>query len=162
MFLARSMTAKGDLSWLQGVSGLFVKPARLQIAALCVRPGIAENEILLVTTRDTGRLILPKGWPEKDKPAFRTATLEAYEEAGIVGETETRPMGSFRSFKGLSNGLKIRTKVLVFRIDFEKQLKSFPEKGQRKAMWVPLSEAIVHADEPALKRFLHRHRAKIG
>ncbi|GAB2187194.1 NUDIX hydrolase [Roseibium sp. LAB1] len=160
MGFAKALTA-WDASWLHGIAGLFVKPLRLQIAALCVREGKAEPEILLVSTRDTGRFILPKGWPEKDKPAFETALIEAYEEAGIVGKADPRAIGSFRSFKGLADGLKIRTKVVVFKIRFEKQLKEFPELGQRKRVWLPLSKAIEAADEPALRRFLRRHKSQI-
>jgi len=160
MGVAKAITAQ-DFSWLHGLAGLFVKPVRLQIAALCVRPGEREPEILLVSTRDTGRLILPKGWPEQDKPACETASIEAYEEAGILGKTDVRPIGSFRSYKGLSSGLKIRTKVLVFKVRFETQLKDFPEIGQRKRLWLPLSEAIDAVDEPALGRFLRRNRAAI-
>ncbi|QFT32488.1 NUDIX hydrolase [Roseibium porphyridii] len=150
-----------DSSWLQGLAGLFFKPARLQIAALCVRPGESEPEILLVSTRDTGRMILPKGWPETDKSASETASIEAYEEAGVMGSAETRPLGSFRSFKGLASGLKIRTKVLVFKVRFEKQLQDFPEIGQRKCVWSPVSEAMKLADEASLRRFLRRHRSEI-
>ncbi|WP_428688397.1 NUDIX hydrolase [Roseibium sp.] len=160
MGFARSTTVP-DFSWLQGLGGLFVKPARLQIAALCVRPGGTEPEVLLVSTRDSGRYILPKGWPEKDKPAWDTAVIEAYEEAGIVGEVDRRPIGSFRSYKGVSKGLKIRTKVLVYKVRFEKQLKEFPETGQRKCVWLPVSKAIEKVDEPALKRFLRRHKSDI-
>jgi 8-oxo-dGTP pyrophosphatase MutT (NUDIX family) len=161
MSFARSIKAH-DASWLQGISGLFLKPARLQIAALCVRPGEAENEILLVSTRDTGRMILPKGWPEKNKQAYETAVIEAYEEAGVVGRAEPRSLGSFRAYKGLADGLKVRTKVLVFKLQFEKQLKKYPELGQRTCVWAPVSEAIEMADEKGLKRFLHRHRTEIG
>jgi 8-oxo-dGTP pyrophosphatase MutT (NUDIX family) len=114
-----------------------------------------------VSTRDTGRLILPKGWPEKDKPASETAIIEAYEEAGIVGTVDPQPLGSFRSYKGLSSGLKIRTKVLVFKVRCERQLNEYPELGQRKRLWLPLGEAIEKADEPALRRFLRRHRSAI-
>ncbi|POF27713.1 NUDIX hydrolase [Roseibium marinum] len=160
MGFARSISLQ-DVSWLQGLGGLFVKPARLQIAALCFRPSDTEPEILLVSTRDTGRLILPKGWPEKDKPAHQTAVIEAYEEAGVVGKAHPRSMGSFRSFKGLSDGLKVRTKVLVFKIRFEKQLEDFPEIGQRRCIWLPLSEAVEAADEASLKRFLRRNRSEI-
>lgn len=161
MSFASSLVAH-DGSWLQRISGLLIKPARLQIAALCVRPGDAENEILLVSTRDTGRMILPKGWPEKDRHAHEIAALEAYEEAGVVGTAETRPMGTFRSFKGLSDGSKIRTKVRVFKLTFEKQLKDYPEVGQRRRIWMPVSEAIETVDEPTLKRFLKNHRNAIG
>jgi len=160
MGFARSISVQ-ETWWLQGLGGLFVKPPRLQIAALCFRPGKDEPEILLVSTRDTGRLILPKGWPEKDKPAYETAVVEAYEEAGVRGKADPRPMGSFRSFKGLADGLKIRTKVLVFKIRFEKQLDDFPEVGQRQCVWLPLSEAIEAADEATLRRFLRRHRPEI-
>jgi len=161
MAIAKAISAQ-NVSWLHGLAGLFVKPPRLQIAALCYRRGDKEPEVLLVSTRDSGRLILPKGWPEKDKPAFETALLEVYEEAGVIGKADPRPMGSFRSFKGLADGLRIRTKVLVFKILFEKQLKDFPEAGQRERVWLPISEAIEAADEPALKRFLRRHRSHIG
>ncbi|MET1415319.1 NUDIX hydrolase [Roseibium sp. HPY-6] len=161
MSLAKSYTA-GDATWLQSFVGLFFKPARLQIAALCVRPGETENEILLVSTRDTGRLILPKGWPEPHQQAYETASTEAYEEAGVLGRAETRPLGTFRSYKGLGNGSKIRTKVMVFKLQFEKQLKKFPEIGQRECHWVPFSKGIELADEPALKRFLRRHRMEIA
>jgi len=160
MSVAKAISAQ-DASWLHGLLGVLIKPPRLQIAALCFRPGDQEPEVLLVSTLDTGRLILPKGWPEKDKPACETAIIEAYEETGIVGKADPRPMGSFRSFKGLSDGLRIRIKVLVFRIRFEKQLEEFPEIGQRKRLWLPLSEAIEAADEPALSRFLRRHRSEI-
>lgn len=150
-----------DASWLRGFAGLFVKPARLQIAALCCRMDEQEPEILLVSTRDTGRLILPKGWPEADMPAFETALLEAYEEAGVIGKADHRPLGSFRSYKGLASGLKLRTKVLVFKVEFESQVDNFPELGQRKRIWMPVSEAIEKADEPALRRFLKRHRNQL-
>lgn len=154
-------TAAFDASWLHGLTGLLVRPARLQIAALCHRPGDNEQEILLVSSREKGRFILPKGWPENERPAFETAATEAYEEAGVIGQAERKPLGSFRSFKGLSGGLKIRTKVLVFKTKFERQLSEFPELGQRKLMWLPISEAISLADEPGLRRFLKRHRHKI-
>ncbi|MFC6656195.1 NUDIX hydrolase [Roseibium salinum] len=105
---------------------------------------------------------MPKGWPEKDKPTFETAVIEAYEEAGVIGKADPRPIGSFRSYKGLADGLKIRTKVLVFKIRFEKQLEDFPEVGQRELLWLPISEAMEKADEPSLRRFLRRHRSEIN
>ncbi len=152
----------GDASWLQGLLGLFYKPARLQIAALCIRPGETENEILLVSTRDTGRLILPKGWPEPDRQDYETAATEAYEEAGVIGKTDPHALGTFSSYKGRSDGSKEPTKVLVFKLQFEKQLSEFPELGQRQCLWLPFSEAVEHANENSLKQFLHHHRAEIA
>ena len=159
--LSRSLT-NGDASWLQGLLGLFYKPARLQIAALCMRPGETENEILLVSTRDTGRLILPKGWPEADKQDYETAATEAYEEAGVVGKTDPHALGTFSSYKGQSDGSKVPTRVLVFKLQFERQLSKFPELGQRHCLWLPFSEAVNQANENSLKRFLRHHRAEIA
>ncbi|MTH98313.1 NUDIX hydrolase [Roseibium sp. RKSG952] len=144
--------------WLRGLVDLLRRPARLQIAALCYREPATgtEPEILLVTTRDTGRWILPKGWPEPDKPAYETAVIEAFEEAGVMGKAERRAYAHFRSFKGLANGLTLRTRVLVFKIRATKLLDSFPEKGQRQVAWLPVSEAIEKADENGVKKLLRR------
>lgn len=157
-----STFAAFDASWLHGLTGLLVRPRRLQIGALCHRQGKSGPEILLVSTREKGRMILPKGWPEDGRAAFETALTEAYEEAGVLGRVDREPLGSFRSHKGLGNDLKIRTKVVVFKIEYESQLVDFPERGQRKLMWLPIQEAISLADEPTLRRFLKRHRATIA
>ena len=37
---------------------------RSQFAALCYRIKAGNPEILLITSRGTGRWIVPKGWPE--------------------------------------------------------------------------------------------------
>lgn len=151
-----------NATWLNSLAGLFRRPARLQIAALCYRTTGTEPEILLVTSRGQGRWILPKGWPEPNKAAFETAVIEAYEEAGISGEVDRKPYASFASKKGLENGLSIRTKVLVFRICFKSQFDDFPEKGQRKVAWMPVSEAIEHADEAGLRKVLRRFKAEVA
>jgi len=143
-------------SWLRTLAGLFYKPARLQIAALCYRWTDGTLEVLLVTSREKGRWILPKGWPELDQEAYETAVIEAYEEAGARGRSHKEAFGSFRSFKGLSNGLELRTKVLVFPIEVDHMLSSFPEKGQRRVCWMPISKAIEIADEPGARRLLSR------
>ncbi len=159
MGVAKTAAFKGD--WLQGLLVSMPKPARLQIAALCVRRGKNGTEILLVSTRDTGRMILPKGWPERNKPPFKTAAAEAYEEAGVVGKADSRPLGIFKSFKGLNNGRKLKTRVLVFKVQFEKQLKKYPELGQRDCTWLPLDDAIKAVDEKSLKNFLRDHQRRI-
>jgi len=142
--------------WLRTLAGLFYKPARLQIAALCYRWNEDGLEVLLVTSREKGRWILPKGWPELDQEAYETAVIEAYEEAGARGRAYRHPFGSFRSFKGLSNGLELRTKVLVFPIEVDHMQSSYPEKGQRRVCWLPVSKAVEIADEPGARRLLLR------
>ena len=56
----------------------------MQLAALCYREGEGEPEVLLVTSRNTRRLIIPKGWPMARHSARKTAKKEAFEEAGLV------------------------------------------------------------------------------
>lgn len=154
--------SRKESTWRQKLSRLPAKASRLQIAALCVRSDRSDPEILLVSTRDTGRLILPKGWPEKKKHFHETASLEAYEEAGVVGKSSLKPIGTFRSFKGLKNGRKLRTTVVVFKVKFEEQLDKFPEQGQRQVIWMSIPKAIKSVDEASLSRFLRKHRHEIS
>ena len=63
-----------------------LRPERHQVAALCWRMGQGGAvEILLVTSRDTGRWVIPKGWPMDGKSASAAAAREAWEEAGVKG-----------------------------------------------------------------------------
>ena len=64
------------------VGPMFRRPRSLQVAALCHRRTKAgQKEVLLVTSRGTGRWILPKGWPMRGKSDAQAAAQEAWEEA---------------------------------------------------------------------------------
>lgn len=136
--------------------GLFVRPARLQIAALCHRMREGQLEVLLVASRGTKRWILPKGWPELDHRSHRTAMIEAFEEAGVTGKVSRDPYGRFRSTKGLDSGLRVDTDVLVFLIEAEAQAQEYPEAGEREYRWLPVQEAVKLASEPGLVDILKR------
>lgn len=138
------------------LKSLFRRPARLQIAALCYRFCDGKLEVLLVTSRSSRRWILPKGWPIMKRKAHRTAGIEAYEEAGIVGKVSKKPFDSFKSYKGHRGGLRIRTNIMVYPVAVKDQLDEFPEVGQRDIAWMPIDEAIKKADEPGLSRLLVR------
>jgi 8-oxo-dGTP pyrophosphatase MutT (NUDIX family) len=145
--------------FLQTLVGIFKRPPRLQVAAMCYRKSRKGLEVLLVTSRGTGRWILPKGWPELKETAHETAAAEAYEEAGVIGSAESRPFAHFRSYKGMDGGLNLRTRVDVYLIKAKDQLQDYPELGQRSVAWVPVAKAIGMADEPELKRVLKRFEA---
>jgi len=157
MAAAEDMKAPST-TWLESVVGLFIKPTRLQIAALCYRMTVSGVEVLLLTSREKGRWILPKGWPELELEAHETALLEAYEEAGVRGNADRQPYAKFASYKGLEKGLQIRTTVLAFRIEVTEILEDYPEKGQRQVEWMPIDEAIQRADEQGVKRLLKRFK----
>ena len=63
---------------------------RRQYAALPYR---LENglEVMLISSRETHRWILPKGWPMKGRKPHAAAAQEALEEAGVVGKVAKEP-----------------------------------------------------------------------
>ena len=69
--------------------------------------------MLLITSRDTGRWVIPKGWPIEGKMCHEAAAREAYEEAGVKGEADQR-IGFYMYDKAMDHGLKIECMVQVY------------------------------------------------
>ena len=81
------------------------RPTRIQFGALPYRfDRHADLEVLLITSRETGRWIIPKGGPIKGFKPGQTAALEAYEEAGVRGRVSARPLG--RAVAGTHKGAR--------------------------------------------------------
>jgi 8-oxo-dGTP pyrophosphatase MutT (NUDIX family) len=135
---------------------MFQRPAREQYGALCyrVRKKRPAVEVLLITSRDTGRWVIPKGWPMDGKSASAAAAREAWEEAGVKGKVGEEPIGSYHYMKGLPEGLKVDCRVRVFLLAVDELVKNFPEKGERRAEWVDCTEAAARVQEPGLKSLL--------
>ena len=55
--------------------------------------------ILLITSRERGRWIIPKGWPEEGYSRAQSALIEAWEEAGVRGDLSEEVFGQFRYLK---------------------------------------------------------------
>jgi 8-oxo-dGTP pyrophosphatase MutT (NUDIX family) len=132
---------------------MFRRPVRMQCAALCYRfkKKSAAPEMLLITSRDTGRWVIPKGWPMEGKMCHQAAEREAYEEAGVKGETGADRIGFYMYDKGMDQGLKVQCMVQVYPLVVLDMLKSFPEKGSRKIEWFSFEEAAKRVAEPMLK-----------
>jgi 8-oxo-dGTP pyrophosphatase MutT (NUDIX family) len=95
---------------------------------------------LLITSRRSGRWIFPKGELIEGMTPWALAAHEAFEEAGVTGEVDTKPVGSYRTMKTLS----IRRQPIVvdlYPLRVEEQLAEWPEKGQRHRHWAILPEA---------------------
>ena len=90
------------------------KAVGIQYAALPFRHSGRRLEILLITSRETRRWVIPKGWPVKGLAPQEAAALEAAEEAGLEGEIEANPIGSYRYLKHLKGGHTIPIQVIVF------------------------------------------------
>jgi 8-oxo-dGTP pyrophosphatase MutT (NUDIX family) len=127
----------------------------LQYAALPYR--VAEEiEILLVTSRETQRWVIPKGWPMKAKKPHAAAAREALEEAGVSGKIAKTPFGAYRYVKRLKNGAPLVCSVDVFPLQVVRQRKRWPEQHQRTAHWFTVAEAAESVDEPELQALIAR------
>ena len=123
---------------------------RKQIAALPFRiaaGGLAE--VLLVTSRETGRWIIPKGWPMKSRKPHEAAAQEALEEAGVKGSVRKEPIGQYVYWKRKSDHF-VLCRVDVFPLEVSEQLPTWREKGQRDARWFSPEDAAHHILEPDL------------
>ena len=135
---------------------MFRRPIRVQYAALCYRLRRKRGmvEILLITSRDTGRWVIPKGWPMTGRTAHEAAAREAWEEAGVKGRAGTEPIGHYMYRKGIAEGMKIDCKVQVYALEVDDLAKNFPEKGERRLEWVSPAEAEARVAEPGLKKLI--------
>lgn len=125
-------------------------PFRLQVAALPWRmTDDGHLEIMLITSRDTGRWVLPKGWPEMGETFSDAAAREAREEAGIKGTMSHESAGRYYYAKAKASG-DIPCEVLVFPLEVGKVAAKWKEKGQRTRKWVTPEEAAGMVDEPDL------------
>lgn len=123
---------------------------RSQIAALPWRRGQQGLEIMLVSSRQTKRWVIPKGWPMKGRKPYAAAAQEAREEAGLIGKIDKESMGHFHYVKNMPNGAALLCRVDVFSLQVEKQRKSWPERDQRITRWFALEEAAGLVREPEL------------
>ncbi|MDE1991358.1 MAG: NUDIX hydrolase [Rhizobiaceae bacterium] len=132
---------------------MFRRPPRQQYAALCYRTKkkTGELEVLLMTSRDTGRWVIPKGWPMPGKLSHEVAAREAFEEAGVRGTVETKPLGVFSYPKVLKDGMKVPCRVQVYPLVVTELAKNFKEKGERTLEWVSCNEAVKRVQEPELR-----------
>lgn len=127
----------------------------VQVAALVWRDNGGKLEVLVITSRGTGRWIIPKGWPQVGKTLPQAALREAYEEAGVRGAVATRPIGSYCYEKtDLPPETDCAFTVDVFPVHFSHQEKHYPERGERQGKWVTPTEAAEYVDEPELKAIL--------
>ena len=130
---------------------------RVQYGALPYRVGNGSRpEFMLVTSRETQRWIIPKGWPKKGKSPRRSAAREAFEEAGVVGAIGKRAVGSFSYEKRLRNGALVTCEVRVFPLQVKRQDKEWPEKEERKVTWLSATKAAEKVKEPRLGEIIRR------
>jgi len=113
-------------------------------------------EVMLVTSRETRRWIIPKGWPHEGRAPHDSAAREAYEEAGVVGRVRRHPLGSFSYEKRLSTGGVVVCKVHVFALEVRRQSRTWPERHEREVKWLLPGQAAKAVKEPMLAKIIRR------
>ncbi|MCX7643734.1 MAG: NUDIX hydrolase [Rhodobacteraceae bacterium] len=131
---------------------------RTQVAALCWRADAGRVEVLLITSRETGRWVLPKGWARPGAEPHLEAAREAWEEAGVRGTASAECIGLYSYQKVLTPEAGVPCMVAVYPLQVATLAKDYPEKGQRRLKWFPPQRAAGKVSEPELKALLASFR----
>jgi 8-oxo-dGTP pyrophosphatase MutT (NUDIX family) len=122
-----------------------------QVGALCWRVRDDRPEVLLITSRGTGRWIIPKGWPIAGLSAAEAAATEAWEEAGVRGRIGASYVGLYSYAKP---GFGAAFVVAVFPLRVRAMAKVYPESGDRQRRWFAPRRAAERVQEPELQTLL--------
>ena len=140
----------------QNVNG---KRIRLpQSAVLPFRRGRRGLEVLLITSRETRRWVLPKGGIKPGMTPCESAAEEAFEEAGIVGRVDHRCIGVYGYGKLRDKGSAYCT-VRVYPMKVTAQYADWPERRERERKWMTFDAASAGVRERGLKRILRSFHA---
>jgi 8-oxo-dGTP pyrophosphatase MutT (NUDIX family) len=121
----------------------------LQAAAIPYRWQGGRLEVALITKRQTGRWIVPKGHVEKGETPRQSARREASEEAGLRGRLGLRPLGSYEYLKDREPHV-----VLVFLLLVTKEMRSWREDDVREREWIGVKQALKRVRERGLRHIL--------
>jgi len=119
-------------------------------------------EVVLITSRETGRWVIPKGWPVQGLTPAAAAAAEAWEEAGVQGTILENALGEYLYDKITSPVQTKRCSVAVFALEVRELKTRFPEAQQRKRRWVMAAKAAGLVAEPELRQLLIRVHAHPG
>lgn len=135
----------------------------MQYGALPYRLGESGAlEFLLVTTRESGRWIIPKGGPIKGLKPSKSAAQEAFEEAGIRGTIGAKPLGVFTFDKNMrETGLTVPCEVRVYPLPVKRQYKIYPEVSERMARWFNAQDTLDALKDAGLREIIELFVARL-
>jgi 8-oxo-dGTP pyrophosphatase MutT (NUDIX family) len=139
-----------------------LKSVGIQYAALPYRLEGRQVRILLITSRQSKRWVIPKGWPIDGLTPREAVATEAAEEAGIIGKVEPKPLGSFHYMKGLKRERTTAVQVIVFPFLVEDQAPAWKEQGERSQQWFGYRKAASLVAEPSLRGLIREFGASRG
>jgi len=125
-----------------------------QVAAVAVRrQASGKLEVLLVTSRETRRWVVPKGWPWPEVPDHEAAAAEAWEEAGVRGRILADRLGVY-TYDKRRDGSRLAVDVVAYLLEVSDEESIWPEMDERQRAWFNLAEAAQAVEEPELKALL--------
>ncbi|MBF0190384.1 MAG: NUDIX hydrolase [Magnetococcales bacterium] len=121
-----------------------------QSAVIPVRMHAETLQVLMISSRNKSRWIIPKGIVEPELSPADSAAKEALEEAGIEGRVLPESIGVFHYEKW--GGVCV-AEVFVMRVEKVQDhwLESF-----RDRLWLPLEEAAQRVREEALRALIRQ------
>ncbi|MDT9597595.1 DUF47 family protein [Sphingosinicella sp. GR2756] len=125
-----------------------------QYGAIAYRIAEERLRILLITSRDTGRWVIPRGNPMRGLLPHEAAAREAFEEGGVHGSVEATMLGRYHYRKRRKDGSVDHADVHVFPLLVTSEAEIWPEMQERSRDWFPPEAAAELVDEPALRRLI--------
>lgn len=148
--------------------------ARIVAGCVCLSKD-RKKVVMISSSADKNRWILPKGGVEIDEPDYKLAALrETWEEAGCIGDIvanlgtieDMRPPKEWNtdiaSFAKNTNEVishPPRSEFHFYEMEVTELSESFPESGKRDRKWFNYQEAkkqLLHAKRPELLIALDR------
>ena len=134
-----------------------------QTAAMPIRWDKDDRlRVLMITSRDTGRWVMPKGWLMDGRKPWHAAEIEALEEAGAVGAISDEPLGTYSYSKRLERGRAVPCEVTVYPMVVRKLKRRWKERAERQRRWFSPRKAASLVDEPELSALLSGLVGKSG
>jgi 8-oxo-dGTP pyrophosphatase MutT (NUDIX family) len=128
-----------------------------QAGVIAYRVVDGQVEVLLMTSRDTGRWIIPKGNISARLTPAEAAEKEAFEEAGVKGSIKSSiPLGIYTYFKRVNASEVRAATVEVYLLQVTQCLKKWPERHERSLAWISTREAVHRVEEPGVVPLLQR------
>ena len=136
-------------------------PFKKQSAVLAYRRSKKGLKVVLVTSLETRRWVLPKGNIAEARSARASAALEALEEAGVEGSLGKHSIGRYDYEKTELKGGEL-CRVTVFPMEVSRIKRNWPEKHLRRRKWMTLKDAVAAVDEAGLKKLIARFGKSFG
>jgi 8-oxo-dGTP pyrophosphatase MutT (NUDIX family) len=111
-------------------------------------------QILLVTSRETKRWIIPKGWPMDGMTPADAAAREVWEEAGAIGKAYDVCLGLYSYRKWMNDDTALPVIVAVFPVKVRRLEKDYPEVAERRRKWFSLKKAAQKVAEKDLQQLI--------